>query len=64
MLPIVKATFPGTDFENVDILQGCEKPNSDIASLSCKWKVANQAMAQYSSSGSNIEASLNGLYEV
>lgn len=64
ILPIVKTTFPGVNFDNIDSMHGCDTPSSDPERLACKWKLANQILTQYRVAGVQVRPTLTALYEV
>jgi hypothetical protein len=64
MLPIVKAQFPGTDFDNLQDISSCTSPGGVDESLACKWKAAARSILEFQESVSDVKPALNSLFEV
>jgi hypothetical protein len=64
ILPIVKAQFPGTDFDNVQDISSCTSPSGSDESLACKWKNASRKVQEFRESSDEVKPALNALFEV
>lgn len=64
ILKIVKAQFPGADFDNVDDMSTCEDSQSDDQELACAWQKASRRILEDQSSNEELKPALNALFLV
>jgi hypothetical protein len=64
ILAIVKAQFPGVDFDNVEDVKDCDGAHGQDQSLACQWKDASRMIQEYRQSGSDVKPALTALYRV
>jgi hypothetical protein len=64
ILPIVKAQFSGTDFDNLQDVSSCTSPSNADESLACKWKDASRKIQTFQETPEEIKPALNALFEV
>jgi len=63
MLDIVKATFPGEDFDSDTIHLGCENTQSASSELACLWREAKTGLEETGTSILLADTTLVSLYK-